>query len=618
VDLSVLRRIVEELDDRLSGRRIEQVFALPRHHLSVVVGGRSAPRLWFSAEPDEPHLCLYRGTATAPSRPPAFAMAARRLCRGRRVRSLRMLGGDRVVELCPDASEGRLVFELVPRRASAFVVDELGAVVAVWCPRRGRPSVGEPYVPPARPRRSRADEVDRETWRRIAATGDSRRTVREILRTVDGLGRLAAREVAARHAAGVPIDVAAIEETRRSATAPSSPCVYTPGAFESLRSLPPADELVLAPYPLTHVSDRLRRLDYSSVIDAAADYYSVRARLRRTEAVRDGIAAAIRGARARVARSRGRARDDATAGADPTQLRRAADLLLATPDAVPRGDTVEVPDVYADGARVRITIDPRTDLVGNAQRYYARARRAERGAKRQRARLAELDGRDRLLHDLARRLESCRTSEGHEALLRVAHEAGLAVKVRGGSDPEAEAASSDAPPGDPAESATPAPSARPHGRRGGPSDRDGDAPGRGWQARGDGWYRSVGRGIVAYRTPTGSEILVGRNAAANDRLTHRLARPDDWWLHARGPGAHVVLRSSGGEDAPRPEALAEAASIAAWFSDARSATKVNVDWTRARNVRRPRRRPPGTALLRSHRSVMAIPRSPDEILNHRG
>ena len=75
---------------------------------------------------------------------------------------------------------------------------------------------------------------------------------------------------------------------------------------------------------------------------------------------------------------------------------------------------------------------------------------------------------------------------------------------------------------------------------------------------------------------------MGRNAAANERITRQLAAPHDFWLHAEGPGSHVLLRNPRRVDSPGEDALREAAALAAYFSQARGATKVNVHWTQVR------------------------------------
>ena len=91
--------------------------------------------------------------------------------------------------------------------------------------------------------------------------------------------------------------------------------------------------------------------------------------------------------------------------------------------------------------------------------------------------------------------------------------------------------------------------------------------------------------MLRLRTTEGLELLVGRSAGQNQAVTFGLGRPDDIWLHARGcPGAHVILRSAG-ED-PSARSVEEAASVAAYYSASRASTKVTVDWTRRKLVRR--------------------------------
>ncbi len=115
-----------------------------------------------------------------------------------------------------------------------------------------------------------------------------------------------------------------------------------------------------------------------------------------------------------------------------------------------------------------------------------------------------------------------------------------------------------------------------------------------------------------YLLQGGWEIWVGRTAADNDILTHELARPADWWLHAHGAsGSHVILRRSDGtSQTPPPAALRAAAACAAHFSAARHSTMVPVIVTEKRYVRKPRRSPPGTAVCLREKTVMAAPAEP--------
>jgi predicted ribosome quality control (RQC) complex YloA/Tae2 family protein len=73
----------------------------------------------------------------------------------------------------------------------------------------------------------------------------------------------------------------------------------------------------------------------------------------------------------------------------------------------------------------------------------------------------------------------------------------------------------------------------------------------------------------------GWKILVGRNNRENDFLTFRIARIEDLWFHAQNTaGSHVVLRKGERKKHPSPKAIEQAASLAAYYSQAKSSKKV--------------------------------------------
>jgi predicted ribosome quality control (RQC) complex YloA/Tae2 family protein len=105
----------------------------------------------------------------------------------------------------------------------------------------------------------------------------------------------------------------------------------------------------------------------------------------------------------------------------------------------------------------------------------------------------------------------------------------------------------------------------------------------------------------------GWEILIGGNAAANDELTTKLARPDDLWLHAEGlPGSHVLVRNPMKGEVP-DDILLKAAALAALHSKGKTAGKVPVTYTLARFVRKPKGAKPGLVHLSRRRTVMVRP-----------
>ena len=107
----------------------------------------------------------------------------------------------------------------------------------------------------------------------------------------------------------------------------------------------------------------------------------------------------------------------------------------------------------------------------------------------------------------------------------------------------------------------------------------------------------------------GFEVLVGRGDSENDLLTFEVAEPHDLWLHVGGgvPGSHVIVRN--------PERLAElprsvvtgAAALAARYSKARNASKVDVHVCRVADVSKARGMPPGMVLLARWKRVRVSP-----------
>lgn len=84
----------------------------------------------------------------------------------------------------------------------------------------------------------------------------------------------------------------------------------------------------------------------------------------------------------------------------------------------------------------------------------------------------------------------------------------------------------------------------------------------------------------------GDLIYIGLNARGNRHVTFKVAAPTDLWFHVHEiPGAHVILKTAGKDEAPADSSVEIAASLAAWFSRAKNSGKVQVDYTEKKNVR---------------------------------
>jgi predicted ribosome quality control (RQC) complex YloA/Tae2 family protein len=238
--------------------------------------------------------------------------------------------------------------------------------------------------------------------------------------------------------------------------------------------------------------------------------------------------------------------------AEVEPLRQRGSLLLSHLRAIPAGATeAELTDWHADPPTpLRIAIDPRRGPRGEAEALFRRARKLERGAamalERHDQTIAELEALSAISRD---------ARDAPEDRLNELEERAWKLGVRPQSAPREIASSPRLP------------------------------------------YRT-------YRGANGRRILVGRSAEDNDALTLRVARPHDHWLHVRGaPGSHVVVPLERGETCP-PDLLADAAHLAAAFSDARHEPVVEIQHTARRHVRKPRGSPPGAVRLGTEKTFV--------------
>ncbi len=110
---------------------------------------------------------------------------------------------------------------------------------------------------------------------------------------------------------------------------------------------------------------------------------------------------------------------------------------------------------------------------------------------------------------------------------------------------------------------------------------------------------------LRYVSSDGFTIYVGKNNWQNEELTFKLANGGDWWFHAKGiPGSHVLLRTGGAEQIP-DRAFEEAGALAAYYSAARGADKVEVDYLQKKLLKKPAAGRPGMVIYHSNYSLVA-------------
>ncbi|MBD2184494.1 NFACT family protein [Planktothrix sp. FACHB-1355] len=110
-----------------------------------------------------------------------------------------------------------------------------------------------------------------------------------------------------------------------------------------------------------------------------------------------------------------------------------------------------------------------------------------------------------------------------------------------------------------------------------------------------------------FRTPSGFELLIGRNNRQNDRLTFRVAGDYDLWFHTQEiPGSHVLLRLEPGA-VPDEADLQFTADLAAYYSRSRQSDRVPVVYTEPKYVYKPKGAKPGVAIYKQERVIWGCP-----------
>lgn len=106
-------------------------------------------------------------------------------------------------------------------------------------------------------------------------------------------------------------------------------------------------------------------------------------------------------------------------------------------------------------------------------------------------------------------------------------------------------------------------------------------------------------------------IYVGKDSKNNDILTTKFAKPNDFWFHARSvSGSHVVLRIENTKEPVPKNVLVMTASIAAFYSKAKTSKLVSVTYTLKKYVVKNARHEPGQVTVTKEKVILVRPEIP--------
>ena len=108
-------------------------------------------------------------------------------------------------------------------------------------------------------------------------------------------------------------------------------------------------------------------------------------------------------------------------------------------------------------------------------------------------------------------------------------------------------------------------------------------------------------------------IFVGKNSKNNDELTTSFAKQNDYWFHARSvSGSHVVLRYNKSQGDIQKIILEKVASVAAFYSKAKTSGLVPVSYTQKKYVIKRKGMEPGKVYLLKEKVLIVRPEIPKE------
>jgi len=284
----------------------------------------------------------------------------------------------------------------------------------------------------------------------------------------------------------------------------------------------------------------------SSISIALEQHYAAAIPAAESDALRNNLLAALE----RVLLSREVAISDienaVTAGENAGEWQKIGDLILAYGPSAPAGAS-EIDAWDYEGNPIILHLDPEKTWKENAERFFKRAKKAKARLSEVREQGVRITAeRDRI----ADAIERVQAAPNLETLTKLRDEARQNRWLQT------------------AAAAAHKPDERPY----------------------------EGKRIRELLAPGGWTVLYGENAEANDYLTLRVAKSNDYWLHIRGAtSAHVVIQTRNTPDKVQRETLEFAARVAVQHSTSKHSGYVAVDYTLKKYVRKSRGAAKGSA-----------------------
>lgn len=571
-----LNFLVSEANELLSGAKVDKIHQPSKNELVFIMRTRGGMhKLYFSADANSPRFAVVNSVPENPQTPPMLCMLFRKRLIGATLLSVEQYGLDRIAFFNFDATNEigdrvklTLAVEIMAQHSNVIlfdgdnrIVDALRRVDSEKSSYRLVLPGAQYKLPPPQEKLDIRKVEPQEICQSVLSLANSK-VSSAILKTMQGVSPLLSREIAYR-VGGDDKGIGELSTEEKMALLCEISSLKTMLTNREAKPSMVLDEsekpMEFSFMPITQYGGGYKVITKNNVFELLEGFYSERDRVLRTRSKGAELFKLLDNAIERTSRKLNNQQEDLRKCADREDLRIKAELITAVQYKLEKGASVyEVENYYDNNNIVKISVDPALSPSQNSQKLYKEYRKACT-AENMLIKLIEEGEQDleylKSVKDLLER--STLEREFSEIKDELVSQGFIKPKKSGKKQMKKQAL----PP-------------------------------------------------LEFKTSQGLTVLVGRNNIQNDKLTFKVGRKGDMWLHAQKcPGSHVLLLSDGGEIPD--DAIVEAAEIAAYYSSAKDGTIVTVDYTDVKNIKKPNGAKPGFVVYYTYYSVNVKPEVPE-------
>lgn len=569
--------IKAEIEDKILGGRIDKVYQPEKDE--IILGIRSmgqAYKLLLTSNASNPKFHFTQTNPSNPMTPPLFCMVMRKHLQSGKIIKIEQPDFDRILNIyveslneLGDYSVKKLVLEIMGRHSNIILTDENNTILdCIKHIGHDTSSVrevlpGREYTLPPSQGKINTLELDNNNFNEVLENNPSFEIQSVIYKNYTGISPIAASEICYRANVNGSTPVEALTDIQKE-------IVFNKFAelvedIKANRFYPESitnekgKTIDFSPIEMTQFNG-LEIKKYTSISELIESFYANRDFAYRIGQKTQDLRKLITQNIERCIRKKDIQMQTLRSIKNRDELRLKGELLTANIYSIKKGmTTIELPNYYSENQElVAIELDSNKTPSENAQKYYKAYNKAKRTFEALKDQIKSNDEELAYLESVLTSVNNCTDEQDVKEIRRELREEGYVKKVKNQKD----------------------------------KSKKHSVP-------------------LHFISQDGFDIYVGKNNIQNDELTLKFARPRDIWMHTKNiPGSHVIIVANG-QTIP-DTTLNEGAMLSAFYSKAKNSSKVPVDYTEKKNVKKPNGSKPGFVIYETNKTAY-ITTSEEEI-----